>query len=160
MLKKRYYMLFVDQGMLNLTFVEVIKIISKNIPSNVRWAIDGSASLALQGIDVTPHDIDILTNREGTIRIQESLKKYNVMPISHSGNEKYDSYFGTFKVKGIKVEVMGDLMVFRSGKWSALQNPSTVDIAEINLEGLSIPVVSVKSQNESGYLIERLKKRD
>jgi hypothetical protein len=153
-------MLFVDQGMLNLTFVEVIKIISKNIPSNVRWAIDGSASLALQGIDVTPHDIDILTNREGTIRIQESLKKYNVMPISHSGNEKYDSYFGTFKVKGIKVEVMGDLMVFRSGKWSALQNPSTVDIAEINLEGLSIPVVSVKSQTESGYLSERLKRKE
>ncbi len=146
--------------MLNSTFVEVIKLISENIPSNIKWAVDGSTSLALQGIDVTPHDIDILTDREGTIRIQESLKNYNVVPISHSSNEKYDSYFGTFKVKGIKVEVMGDLRVFRSGKWSTLQNPSTVDIVNTNLEGASIPVVSVKSQNESGYLIERLKKRD
>ena len=116
--------------------------------------------MALQGIDVTPHDIDILTDHEGTIRIQESLKKYNVVPISHSSNEKYDSYFGTFKMKGIKVDVMGDLRVFRSGKWSTPQNPSTVDITNTNLEGVSIPVVSVKSQTESGYLSERLKRRD
>jgi hypothetical protein len=116
--------------------------------------------LALQGIDVTPHDIDIITDREGAIRIQESLKEYNVVPISYSSNEKYDSYFGTFRVKGIKVEVMGDLRVFRSGKWSTLQNPSTVEITDINLEGLSIPTVSVKSQNESGYLNERLKRKE
>ena len=146
--------------MLNSTFVEVIKLISEKIPSNIKWAVDGSTSLALQGIDITPHDIDILTDREGAIMIQESLNKYNVVPISHSSNEKYDSYFGTFEVKGIKVEVMGDLRVFRSGKWSTLQNPSTIDIANRNLEGVSIPVVSVKSQTESGYLIERLKKRD
>ena len=146
--------------MLNPTFVEVIKLVSENIPSNIKWAIDGSTSLALQGIDVTPHDIDILTDHEGAIRIQESLKKYNVVPISHSSNEKYDSYFGTFKMKGIKVDVMGDLMVFRSGKWSTPQNPSTVDITNKNLEGVLIPVVSVKSQTESGYLSERLKRRD
>ncbi len=146
--------------MLNPAFVEAIRIISKKIPSNVRWAIDGSTSLALQGIDVTPHDIDIITDREGAIRIQESLKEYNVVPISYSSNEKYDSYFGTFRVKGIKVEVMGDLRVFRSGKWSTLQNPSTVEITDINLEGLSIPTVSVKSQNESGYLNERLKRKE
>jgi hypothetical protein len=146
--------------MLNSTFVEVIKLISENIPSNIKWAIDGSASLALQGIDVTPHDIDILTDHEGAIRIQESLKRYNVVPISHSSNEKYDSYFGTFKMKSIKVDVMGDLRVFRSGKWSTPQNPSTVDITNTNLEGVPIPVVSVKSQTESGYLSERLKRRD
>ena len=145
--------------MLNSTFVEVIKLISEKIPSNIKWAVDGSTSLALQGIDITPHDIDILTDREGAIMIQESLNKYNVVPISHSSNEKYDSYFGTFEVKGIKVEVMGDLRVFRSGKWSTLQNPSTIDIANRNLEGVSIPVVSVKSQTVSGYLTERLKKR-
>ena len=160
MIKKCYLILFGGQGMLNSTFVEVIKLISEKIPSNIKWAVDGSTSLALQGIDITPHDIDILTDREGAIMIQESLNKYNVVPISHSSNEKYDSYFGTFEVKGIKVEVMGDLRVFRSGKWSTLQNPSTIDIANRNLEGVSIPVVSVKSQTESGYLIERLKKRD
>ena len=146
--------------MLNPTFVEVLKLISENIPSNIKWAVDGSTSLALQGIDVTPRDIDILTDHEGAIRIQESLKRYNVVPISHSSNEKYDSYFGTFKMKSIKVDVMGDLRVFRSGKWSTPQNPSTVDITNTNLEGVPIPVVSVKSQTESGYLSERLKRRD
>ena len=64
--------------MLNSTFVEVIKPISENIPSNIKWAVDGSISLAIHGIDVTPHDIDILTDREGAIWIQDSLNKYNV----------------------------------------------------------------------------------
>ena len=71
--------------MLNSTFAKVIKLISENIPSNIKLAVDGSTSLALQGIDVTPHDIDILTDREGAIRIQESLKKYNIGQVVMEG---------------------------------------------------------------------------
>ncbi|MGP6207713.1 nucleotidyltransferase domain-containing protein [Cuniculiplasma sp. SKW3] len=146
--------------MLDSTFIEVIRLISKSIPYDVKWALDGSTSLALQGIDVKPHDIDILTDSEGAVKIQEVLKEYNEIPITHSSNGKYDSYFGIFRVNGIKVEVMGDLRVFRDGKWSALQNPSSMDTVHVNIEELSVPVVSVKSQTESGYLSERLKRKD
>lgn len=146
--------------MLDPAFIKVIRLISKNIPYDVKWALDGSTSLALQGIDVKPHDIDILTDRDGAIKIQDGLKEYNEVPISHSSNGKYDSYFGIFKVNGIKVEVMGDLRVFRDGKWSAVQNPSSIDIVNVDIEELSVPVVSVKSQTESGYLSERLKRKN
>ena len=132
--------------------------LKERIPSSVRWAIDGSTSLAIHGVDIIPHDIDILTDREGAYRIQDALKDCSVKPISHSSNGRYDSHFGTFNINGTKVEVMGDLKVFRDGRWSDILNPSTVDVVEINVEGLSVPVVSMKHHGSSGYLEEKYEK--
>ncbi len=136
-------------------FIDVIKLITSKIPKNVKWAIDGSTSLALQGIDLKPHDIDILTNSEGALAINESLREYNVKPVTHSSNQKYDSFYGIFEIGGIKVEVMGDMKVFRNGEWSKIQNPDTINIVQLVREGFRIPVVSLQNQKESGYLDER-----
>jgi D-hexose-6-phosphate mutarotase len=72
----------------------------------LKWA--GSLSLALQGIDVEPHDIDLLTDRQGAYRINAMLKKYEKKRVGYSETEKLSSYFGVFEIQGVKVEVMGD----------------------------------------------------
>lgn len=56
------------------TVVEILPDIKRGIPPDVSWAIDGSTSLALQGIDLNPHDIDILTDSMGAYRIQEAYR--------------------------------------------------------------------------------------
>ncbi len=42
--------------------------LASRIPESVNWAVDGSSAIALQGVDVTPHDMDILTDSDGRIR--------------------------------------------------------------------------------------------
>ncbi|MCL5680948.1 MAG: hypothetical protein M1515_02730 [Candidatus Thermoplasmatota archaeon] len=97
-------------------FMKTILFLKERIPSSVRWAIDGSTSLAIQGVDIISHDTDILTDCKGAYRIQDALKDCSVKPISHSSNGKYDSHFGTLNINGTKVEIIGDLKVFRDGR--------------------------------------------
>ncbi|MHB1493384.1 MAG: nucleotidyltransferase domain-containing protein [Thermoplasmataceae archaeon] len=137
-------------------FRETILIISEKIPSNVKWAVDGSTSLALQGMDIVPHDIDILTDHNGAYRIQDVFKDAAVKPVSHSSTDRYESDFGVFSINGLKVEVMGNLKVFRNGKWSYEQNPHTVKTENIDLGDKVIQVVSISHQRDTGYLGERL----
>jgi hypothetical protein len=135
---------------------DTIRDICERISNIKNWAIDGSSSLVLQGIDLMPNDIDILTDKDGAYEIQETLTDFVVKPVSHSSNGRYESYYGVLSRGGIKVEVIGDLRVFRNGQWSSLQNPKTVKIKRIKYLGMEIPVVSVESQLESGYLLERI----
>ena len=138
--------------------MKAILVLNGKIPSSIKWAVDGSTSLALQGLDVMPQDIDILTDSEGAYRIQEVLKDYAVRPISHTSTDRYDSHFGTFNVNGTMVEVMGDLKVLRDGRWSGIMNPSTVGMVKVNIYGKGIPVVSIEYQKGSGYLEEKYEK--
>jgi hypothetical protein len=47
----------------------------------IKWAIVGSTSLALKGIEIEPKDIDILTTKEGAYKISSLLKEYEAKPV-------------------------------------------------------------------------------
>ena len=44
------------------------------------WALTGSTALALQGVDVVAHDIDLQTNAEDAYRAEDRLKEFVVTP--------------------------------------------------------------------------------
>jgi len=137
---------------------DALKDICNKLINVKKWAIDGSTSLVLQGIDLMPNDIDILTDIDCAYEIQEISGDFVVEPVSYSSNGRYESHYGVLSVRGVKVEIMGDLRVFRDGKWSSPQNPETVKIKRVRFLGIEIPVVSVESQLKSGYLLERIKR--
>lgn len=140
-------------------FIEVFRILLDNIPESTKWAIDGSTSLRLQGVDLVPNDIDILTDEAGAYEIENSLKVYVVKGVKHSFNDKYDSHFGALQIDGVKVEIMGDLRVYRNGEWTEMQNTKTVEVEKVRISGMELPVVSLKASRQSGYLKERSAKK-
>lgn len=77
-------------------------------------------------------------------------------PVSLSSNGRYESYYGILSVGEVRVEIMGNLRVFRNGQWLSLQNPETVKIRRVHFLGIEISVVSVESQLKSGYLSKRI----
>jgi hypothetical protein len=79
-----------------------------------------------------------------------------VNPVSLSSNGRYESYYGILSVGEVRVEIMGNLRVFRNGQWLSLQNPETVKIRRVHFLGIEISVVSVESQLKSGYLSKRI----
>lgn len=136
--------------------LEIVKRIAYMFSPVENWAIDGSTSLVLQGLELRPHDIDILTDEKGAYQIQDILGKFVEIPLRHISNERYDSHFGVASMDGIRIEIMGDLKVFRNGRWSETQNPERLKIKVIKLQGTKVPVVSLESQISTGYLQERL----
>jgi len=89
--------------------------------------------------------------------IAEQFSEKVVVPVSFKKSSKYESHFGRLEIEGVSVEIMGDLRVFRGGRWLPVITPRTRRIENIEVEDHKIPVVSLESQRESGYLEERLR---
>jgi len=148
--------------MVQKKIIKVLKIISQNLKSQkIRWVLVGSASLALQGVKIEPKDIDILTNKEGAFKINELFKKYEFKPVEFGclkigGREMFKSYLGKFRIKGVKVEVMGNLKEKLGRKWNylykRLKSPRI-----INFEGMKLPVSPLEDQLKSYSRLGRKK---
>ena len=143
--------------MIDSKIVKVLKLIeSKLRGSGIRWVLAGSASLALQGVNVSPNDIDILTDKEGAFEINRIFKDYEVKPVRFRRSRFFQSYFGEFEIEGVKVEVMGDLKELVKGEWRSLSwRLSTSRIIEV--EGIKLPVSPLEDQLKSYQALRRKK---
>ena len=96
-------------------------IINNNLTnSGVNWAIIGSTNLALQGVEIEPRDIDILTDQQGAKTLAKKLKKYIKEPLAYHQTDKFNAYRLVLNVEGIEVEVLGDLnnKIFQGDLWT------------------------------------------
>jgi len=87
-----------------------LKIIYDRIQSqDIFWILSGSASLAIQGVDVQINDdIDIATDKKGAQKIDKLLSGFRIKKPDYSSTNRYRSYFGVYKIGDVKVEVMGE----------------------------------------------------
>ncbi len=145
--------------MIPIRILRVLAILAEKLESSkTSWAITGSTSLALQGIDLVPNDVDILTDEAGAYTIANLFSEQVVSPVSFKRSPRYESHFGRLEVEGVTIEIMGNLRVFRGGQWSPIMTPQTRKVEIIEVENQKVPVISLASQKDSGYLKERLGK--
>jgi len=94
--------------MITRKFNKVLKILSEKL-NRIDYVIVGSTNLALQGVNVKPKDVDILTDKKGAYSINERLKEYETLNVEWRKSKRFNSYFGKFNINGVEVEVMGEL---------------------------------------------------
>ena len=89
------------------------------------------------------------------------LKEYEVKPVKFGclkigGKELFESYLGKFKIKEVKVEVMGNLKEKLGRKWiylhKRLKSPKIIKI-----EGMKMPVSPLEEQLKSYSRLGRKK---
>ena len=107
--------------------------ICAELEGKAEWAVDGSTALRLYGMKVEPHDLDALTDKAGAEKIAHILREYMEQPLSYGETQKYRSHLCVLKVRGVKVEIMGDLQSYRNGKWTEIQNPRSTGIKFVSL---------------------------
>ena len=110
----------------------------------VAWALTGSTSFALQGVPVTPNDVDVQTTEEGAYAIEEAFQGQRIEPVSFSESGIIRSHFGAFDLDGIRVEVMGAVQKrLPDGTWEP-----PVDVSDhrtfVPVGGNSVPVLSLE----------------
>jgi hypothetical protein len=125
------------------------------------WALMGSSASVLQGIpDYVPPDIDLACTMEGAYIMQGAIGHIGaaVRPVGYSVREPYASYFGVFEIGGVKVEVMGDLVIkYRDGvidvkdHWSRWSDKVRV----LHFESMHVPVIPLEWQLVANMLLER-----
>lgn len=50
--------------------------------TDIVWALTGSASFALQGLPLMPHDIDVQTDDRGAYAIERLFSEYVARPVT------------------------------------------------------------------------------
>lgn len=113
------------------------------------WALTGSTSFALQGVPVSPNDVDVQTTEDGAYAIADAFPDRVVETVSFSEAESIRSHFGVLDFDGVRVEVMGALQKRRpDGTWEP-----PVDVTDhrtfVTVDGTPIPVLTLSYEAEA-----------
>ncbi len=128
----------------------------------VPYVLAGSTAAYLHGLDLAPHDIDILTNREGAYLAHEHLKDHVQVPVAPRDSRDYSSHLGIYRIRGTKVEVMGDLILKRPPiSYAVPFSPLLAGKAQVvELEGMGLPLVPPEDEVIAAALAEAGKRRE
>ncbi len=138
-----------------------LKILSRSLV-DVDWALAGSANLALQGIDINVHDIDILTKKEFMRGIEFRLKDYLVSKARFYSGDKFRAYCSVYEINNTQIEVIACLERNVNGIWVKKNDFNTKEV--FPYKGLDIPVMSLEDEcltyEQSGRIYKARKIRD
>ena len=124
----------------------------------VTWALTGSLGMALQGVPLTPHDVDVQTDAAGAYEIQQRLAEFATRPVAFSAAERVRSHFGVFLVHGVPMEVMGDIEKRRAdGTWEPPPDLPRI-IRYATLDRLRVPVLDLAYEIEAYTTLGRLER--
>ncbi len=136
-------------------------IIPAMFKSQQPWALMGSLASVLQGMpDYTPPDIDLVCTTLGAYEMETCLTQHGktVRAVALSSSGPYTSHFGIFEVGGVKVEVMGDLVIqcddgalHAEDHWSKWSQRVRV----LHFRDMHIPVVPLEWQIVANALLRR-----
>jgi hypothetical protein len=126
----------------------------------ITWVVTGSLGMALQGMDVEVHDIDLQTDKDGVYEMERHFSKYVVKSVHYSTSEKIRSHLGTLEINGIKVEIMGDIQKqMDSQTW---EEPVKVETYRcwVEVDGMRVPVLSLEYEYQAYLKLGRNKKAE
>ncbi len=126
---------------------------------NSEWMIVGSLSLYLNGVNITPEDIDILMSSNCAQKLNSYWGNYLVKKVVYSETNLFKSHFGVFEIMGVKVEVLGDAFEKIGGKWVSLMERLERRVYK-EISGIKVPVSHLCDHYKSYCGSERIKDKE
>ena len=126
--------------------------------ANIPWAIGASCSLALHGLDVDPHDIDVDTSASGAYHIEHHFRDLVVRRVRFVPSPQIRSHWGALVIDGVQVELIGQFRVLRDdGAWAA--PPDVRQLREfVTLDDLRLPVMPLGYVRDAYRLLRKTHK--
>jgi hypothetical protein len=138
--------------------LRALKLIADKLAGKqIIWALIGSTNLALQGVDVETHDIDLLTTKEGALEIAKLFKEYETEPVKYSESEYVKSYRGIFTIGGVRVDVAGDMQHKTSdGNW--VSGTRLTKLITLKVRDFTLPAMDLKHEHQAYLSMGRIEK--
>lgn len=132
--------------MINQYFKNAIKIIHKRLDDNrIKWALVGSANMKLQGMEIEPHDLDIVTRCENLQKVSSIFSDYSASAVKglESLTDK-PAWEVKAKIDGAEVQfIAGDERDVYVSKLLANQ------ITYVKLDGFDIPCFTLEAESQA-----------
>lgn len=135
-------------GVVPKRFEETVKIIAKKLSSR-QYAVRGTSSLVLQDIDMNVDDIDIVCDKDTALMANKIFSESVKNKVVYSETDRFRSYFGSFLINGVDVEIYGDWQIKKkNGEWSKVYNASDGQRITVEIDGTEVCVTSVDTELE------------
>jgi hypothetical protein len=126
---------------------QVLRFLFEKIPpTELPWALTGSAGLRLQGVDIPVNDLDLQTDAQTIYVIEQRLTGFIKTPVHVWESEHTLSHHGQAEINGMQVEFLGDM---RRRSLSGVWEPA-IDIAFtrvwLNWCDLQVPVLPLQHE--------------
>jgi hypothetical protein len=124
----------------------------------INWTLTGSVGMALQGMPLEVHDIDIQTDKGGAYEIEGCLTEYVVKPVCYCESERIRSHLGMLEINGIQVEIMGGIQ--KRCENQAWEEPVRVELYRLwlDIERMQVPVLSLEYEYQAYLKLGRIEK--
>ncbi len=128
--------------------------------SDVRWMVTASLNLALHGLPVQVHDIDVLTDEAGAYEIERRFAQHSTQAVCLRTSECIRSHFGSLCLEGVTIEIMGDVETYDEvNGWRP--TPGSAGNSEvILLQGMPIPVRTLEAEYAAYLQLGRAEKAE
>jgi len=88
-------------------FKQAIKSLFEKLgSSSIKWAVIGSTNMALQGIDVTPHDLDIVVKLNDIEKVKDIFRTDEIRKIKSTTKEPI--WEVRTNINGVEVQIMAE----------------------------------------------------
>ncbi len=133
-----------------------LRFLSKQL-DGLFWILVGSTSLKLRGVDVTPSDIDIVTDLETISRIDQRLERFRIRAPRYSEGSGFRSTHAIYRVNGVKVDVMANIQFKSPYGW---MSPRPYHVHHVESAGIQIPVLSLEDEVDAYQKMGRKEKAE
>ena len=116
------------------------------------WVLGGSCCLALHGVKVEPHDVDIVTSADGAYRIGEALRRVaeEKQAVQWSESERIRSHHGLYRMGDTQVDIIGAAELREGEGWAPTWLPAEQQTDSLTVPGTDMPVVTLTLEYELG----------
>jgi predicted nucleotidyltransferase len=138
--------------MINSNFKKAIKIIHKLLSEKkIKWALIGSTNMQLQGMDIQPHDLDIVIQLKDLDKMQKIFSEYNVSAIKEKRSLTNNPFWEVkVEIDGVEVQIFGEKS--NRGYVSKLLANRLINI---QLNGIKIPCFTLEAEAQTYAEINR-----
>jgi SAM-dependent methyltransferase len=115
------------------------------------WALGGSCNLALHGVKVEPHDLDIITDQDGAHRIGAALREVTEekQSVQWGEGKRIRSHRGLYQLGNMQVDVVGAGELRKDDdQWIPPKPPSEWNTQDIPVPGSSLSVKAFTLEHE------------
>jgi hypothetical protein len=129
------------------TLIRLVPILNA---TGAAWALGGNCCLALHGIRLTPHDIDIITDEAGARRIGDALQRLaeEKQAIAWSEGERIRSHRGIYRLSEIEIDVIGASELREGEDWIPPGPPAEWRTEAMTLPGSEVTVTAFTLEYE------------
>lgn len=124
----------------------------------ISWALTGSMGFALQGVPVTPNDIDLQTDTRGAYEIEQILCDCITRSVTPKTIEGMRIVVGRLDIEDVQVDIVGGVQ--KKQLDGSYELP--VDIEEhklfVEYQGMQVPVLNLNYEQKAYLRLGRLEK--